>query len=75
MCTYLALVVMNKIDYRFYYNVYSLVREADVPKHTYEYEYVIINYDKCYEKTLGATINITGDLPWDGRRCDQERPP
>ena len=34
-----------------------------------------LNYDKCYEKTLGATINITGDLPWDGRRCDQERPP
>lgn len=45
----LGLVAMNKIDYRFYYNVYSLVREADVPKHTHEYEYVIINYDKCYE--------------------------
>lgn len=25
------------------------MREADVPKHTHEYEYVIINYDKCYE--------------------------
>ena len=49
MCTHLALVVMNKIDYRFYYKVYSLVREADVQKYTHEYEYIIINYDKCHE--------------------------
>ena len=49
MCTHLALVAMNKIDYRFYYKVYSLVREADVQKHTHEYEYIIINYDKCHE--------------------------
>ena len=49
MCTHLALVAMNKIDYRFYYKVYSLVREADVQKYTHEYEYIIINYDKCHE--------------------------
>lgn len=50
MCTYLALVAMNKIDNRFYYHeVYSPVRETYVQKHTLKYEYVIINYDKCYK--------------------------